>query len=208
MLLSLALLSACTGTGGPDFPGIKMSPNFPMDGSRRAVYFNDAVEDWKLVIEKKEPPERVNEEDVVTFEWSRSDTEEIIGAVKWSSTSGEGIKIHGYAVGLEDFITFDPPVLVSDDDDKMLRGDSVTTETNNGYTFTSTYIGPEDCPVNWGNKWTDCVHIRLDDGDGDDMVGPIFAGDYWLVQRYGPAWMELSGYPGKWDLSDYDWSGD
>ena len=52
------------------------------------------------------------------------------------------------------------------------------------------------------------MHIRLDDGDGDDMAGPNFAGDYWLVQRYGPAWMHLTGYTEKWNLARYEWSGD
>lgn len=208
MLLSLAVLSACNGDT-TKFPGTKMSPYFPMDGARQAEYVNDDVEGtpWKLVVEKIEPVERVDEEEVVTFEWSRDDTGELVGAVKWSASSGDGIKIHAYAEGTGDFITFDTPVLVTDDDDTMMRDQEVVTETN-GYTFTATYIGPEDCPVQWGVEWVDCLHISLDDGDGDDMAGPIFSGDYWLVQRYGPAWMHLTGYDEKWNLADYDWEGD
>ena len=207
MLLSLVLL-ACVDNR-PEFKGTKMSPYFPMDGERTAEYNNGDVEGvpWKLVVEKVDQIERVNEEDVVTFEWYRDDTGELLGAVKWSATSGEGIKIHAFAQGVEDFTTFDTPVLVSEEDDTMTRGSSVTTETN-GYTFTSTLVGFEDCPVDWGLEWEDCAHISIDDGDGDDMTGPNFAGDYWLVQRYGPAWMELTGYPQKWNLAHYEWSGE
>ena len=208
MLFSLALLAACVDNA-PKFQGTKMSPFFPMDGERQAEYVNEDVDGtpWQLFVEKIEPVERVDEEDVVTFEWSRDDTAEIVGAVKWSSSSGKGIKIHAYAVGVDDFITFDTPVNVTDDDDLMLRGESVTTETN-GYTFTATLVGFEDCPVQWGIEWEDCAHITLDDGDGDDAAGPIFSGDYWLVQRYGPAWMQLTGFEEKWNLAHYDWSGE
>jgi hypothetical protein len=205
MFLSLALLAACEDTA-PTFLGTTMSPYFPMDGDRQAEYNNEDVDNvtWQLFVEKIEPTERVNDEEVVTFEWSNGDSGELVGAVKWSATSGEGIKIHAYADGTGDFITFDTPVLVTDDDDKMSRNESVTTETN-GYTFVSTLVGPENCPVDWGLDWENCLHINLDDGDGDDMTGPIFAGDYWLVQRYGPAWMQLTGYTEKWNLAHYDW---
>jgi hypothetical protein len=49
------------------------------------------------------------------------------------------------------------------------------------------------------------MHLKIDDGDGDDTIGPFFAGDYWLVTRYGPAWMKLTGDSGTWTLADYDW---
>ena len=208
MLLSLALFVGCTGSS-TDFPGTRMSDFFPMDGERQAEYVNEDHDNipWQLAVAKVEPIERVDDEDVVTFEWSNYDSGELVGAVKWSSSSGNGIKIHAYADytgGSSDFITFDTPVLVTDDDDTMKRDESVVTETN-GYTFTATLVGFEDCPVNWGLDWEDCAHITLDDGDGDDMVGPNFAGDYWLVQRYGPAWMHLTGYAEKWNLAHYDW---
>ncbi|MDP2314076.1 MAG: hypothetical protein Q8P41_14335 [Pseudomonadota bacterium] len=208
MFLSLVLLVACVDNK-PNFPGTKMSPYFPMDGGRQAEYNNEDPTGvpWQLVVEKIEPVEMVDEEEVVTFEWSNHDTGEIVGAVKWSASSGDGIKIHAFSVGTGDFTTFDTPVLVSDDDDLMLRDDTVTTETN-GYTFTATLVGFEDCTVDWGLDWEDCAHINLDDGDGDDTTGPIFAGDYWLVQRYGPAWMQLTGYEEKWNLAHYDWDAD
>lgn len=204
MLVSVSLLVACTD-GMQEFKGTKMSDYFPQDGERVAEYTNDdtTTYDWKLRIEKDDQTERVDEEEVVTWEWSREDTGDLLGSVKWSSTSNEGIKIHGYSVGTEEFTTFDTPVLVTDDDDYMNKNESVVTETN-GYTFTSTLLGVESCPVLWGPDDWECVHIVLDDGDGDDTAGPIFAGEYWLVPRYGPAWMILTGYEEKWDLSFYE----
>lgn len=208
MTLLFTLLVACDG-GLVDYKGTQMSEFFPYDGSRQAEYFNEDVDnvDWKLVVEKVEPVEQIGAYEVVTFEWSNYSTGEIVGAVKWSSSSGDGIHIHGYSVGTGDVTTFDPPIAFTDDDDYMKAGESVTTQTG-GMTFTATFVGVEDCPVQWGLEWEDCLHIELDDGDGDDSAGPIFAGDYWLVQRYGPAWMHLTGYSEKWNLARYDWSED
>lgn len=209
MLLLLSALVACDG-GTTTFRGTQISGYFPYDGQRTAEYVNEAPEEvpWKLVVEKIEPTERVGDLEIVTFEWSKkegSDITGIVGSVKWSSVDGDGVQIHGYSVGTDAFVTFDPPVQVSDDDDYMKVGESVTTETG-GYTFTSTFVGVEDCPVQWGLDWEDCLHFTIDDGDGDDNAGPIFAGDYWVVQRYGPAWMHLTGYEAKWNLAHYEWS--
>lgn len=208
MIVALALLAGCNGDP-PGYKGTQMSPYFPYDGERLAEYYNadvDAVP-WKLVVEKLEPTQRIGDYEVVTFEWSNYDTGEIVGSVMWSSAEGDGIQIHGYAVGTGEPTMYDPPIAVSDDDDYMLSGESITTETG-GMTFTSTYVGMEDCPVQWGLEWEGCVRMSIDDGDGDDMAGPIFAGDYWLVQRYGPAWMHTTGFSDKWDLARYEWSGD
>ena len=202
------LLLACTGGDGLPEPkvepgsGLRTDVFFPTDGTRRAEYVNAAPDEvpWLLVVEKLEPTELVGGVELVTFEWSRSDTEEVLGAVKWAQD--DGIAIYGWAEGTGAFVMFDPPIVLSDN--KMYRGDVIETVTG-GYTFTSTYIGPEDCTVAWGLDWQDCPHFTLDDGDGDPMAGPLFAGDYWLVERYGPAWMHTTGYAGKWDLQEYDW---
>jgi hypothetical protein len=208
MSLLLPLLVACDG-GTTTYRGTQLSEYFPYDGTRSAEYINEDTENigWKLVVDKLEPTSRQGDYELVTFEWSNFDDGSILGSVIWSSSNGDGIHIHGYSVGTDAPITFDPPIQFGDDDDYMSVGEEVVTETG-GYTFTATYIGNEDCPVQWGLDWEGCLHMRLDDGDGDDMAGPIFAGDYWLVQRYGPAWMHLTGYTEKWNLARYDWSGD
>ena len=207
MFLATLGLIGCSGSS-TTYGGTTMSPFFPQDGDRQAEYINEDATNiaWKLVVEKITPVEMIDETEVVTWEWSRSDTGEVVGAVKWSSNGQTGIKIHGYELPGEDAVMFDTAIAFSDEDDDMLSGESVVTETN-GWTVTSTLVGKEDCPVNWGMDWEDCVHMTLDDGDGDDMVGLPFAGDYHLVARYGPAWMHLTGYAEKWNLADYDWSG-
>lgn len=205
VMFSLIPLVACTGAP-PVFRGTQMSEFMPFDGERQAEYINEDADNvpWKLVVEKVEPTSMQDGVELVTMEWSRDDTGEVVGSVIWSSTEGDSVLIHGYAVGAESPTMFDTPIWFTDDDDLMKVGESVTTETN-GYTFTSTFIEMTDCPVNWGLEWTGCVHMKLDDGDGDDNAGPIFAGEYWLVERYGPAWMLLTGYSDIWNLAHYDW---
>jgi hypothetical protein len=201
MLTTLVLL-ACTGTQ-PAFKGTQMEEYFPLDGERRAAYGSfEGGNGYDLVVTKVLPTESADGVEIVTFEHSNEETGEILGAVKWSNS--EGVQIHGYRPDASsDFVTFDTPVIFATE--YMMRNDAVTTETN-GFTFTSTLVGFEDCPVLWGQSWTDCAHVRLDDGDGDDASGPLFAGDYWLVTRYGPAWMTTTGVVENWNLKDYDWT--
>lgn len=206
MLLTLAMHAACSRSV-TDYSFYSMTAFFPVDGERRAEYMNEDAPNvsWRLAVEKLEPVTEVNGDDIVTFEWSNLETGVLVGAVMWSSGNGGLVKIHGFADytrGPAEFLVFDTPILFIDDY-AMDRGEPVITRTN-GYTFTSTLVAFEDCPVYWGPDWKQCAHIRLDDGDGDDQVGPIFSGDYWLAQRFGPAWMLLTGYTEKWNLAHYD----
>ena len=203
-LLVSALLVACTGATPPGFKGTQMSAYMPLDGNREASYYNDdAAVEFTLLMEKKLPTEQIDGVEIVELEQSKEEDGTILGAVKWSSW--DGIQIHGWRSGTDAYTMFDTPVAFASD--YMLKDESVVTTTN-GITFTSTFLCFESCPVTWGVDWDDCAHIRIDDGDGDDMAGPNFAGDYWLVQRYGPAWMHLTGYTEKWNLARYEWSGD
>ncbi|MDO9280621.1 MAG: hypothetical protein Q7U06_01865 [Pseudomonadota bacterium] len=199
----LLLAAACTG-GETLARGTNLAPFFPTDGDRRAEFINAASDEvpWTLIVEKLEPTETIDGVEHVTFEWSRDDTGELLGAVKWSSSSADGIAIHAWSGPDGAFVVFNPPVQVADDE--MKSGDTVPTQTG-GASFTSTFVGFEDCPVAWGDDWTGCAHLSIDDGDGDPMAGPPFAGDYWLVQRYGIAWMHTTGYAEKWDLAHHSW---
>ncbi len=183
-----------------DEVGIVTAHYFPIDGEREATYFNEDTElDLELMVEKVSS----GTEDgvpVVTFAYS-TDVSATIGTVTFSSIEVSGVRIHGYTEGASS-TTFDPPIVLTAD--VMSPGDSIVTSAND-LTFTSTHLGFEDCPVYWGLDWEDCLHLRLDDGDGDDDAGPFFAGEYWLVQRYGPAWMHLTGYRERWNLGHYEW---
>jgi hypothetical protein len=215
MIATLALLAACDPE--PTFKGTgPLNEYFPYDGERQALYYyagtastdsGGAGIGYNLLVDKLESVEEIDDVEVVTFTYTKvylDDTTELLGQIKWMSDS-DGVRVYAYAEGLDDFITFEHPIEVTSNTNYMHTGDSVETQTD-GYTFTCTYVGQEDISVQWGLDWEGAVHFRIDDGDGDDMIGPFFAGDYWLVTRYGPAWMHLTGYEDKWDLADYDWS--
>ncbi|MDP2311184.1 MAG: hypothetical protein Q8P18_34505 [Pseudomonadota bacterium] len=196
----LLLAAACTG-GETTTRGTNLAPFFPTDGERSAEFINDADDvSWTLLVEKLEPTETIGGAELVTFEWSREDTGAVLGAVKWSSSTSAGVAIHAWAGADGAFVVLDPPVQVADEE--MKSGDTLETPIG-GATFTSTFVGFEDCPVAWGTDWTGCAHLTIDDGDGDPMAGPLFAGDYWQVEGYGAAWMQTTGYDGRWDLSHW-----
>ncbi|MES2640438.1 MAG: hypothetical protein V4850_13175 [Myxococcota bacterium] len=198
----LLLVVGCTGD--TLMRGTNLASFFPTDGERRAEYVNAAAGDipWTLIVEKLEPTETIDGAELVTFEWSRDDTGELLGAVKWSSSSAEGIAIHAWSGPDGAFVVFDEPVQVADD--AMISGDTLDTPAG-GVSFTSTFVGFEDCPVSWGEDFEGCAHLSIDDGDGDPMTGPLFAGDYWLANEQGPAWMITTGYAEKWDLAYFKW---
>lgn len=201
----LVLLAAgCTG-GDTTARGSNLATFFPTDGERHAEYINASPGDvpWTLIVEKLEPTETVEGVELVTFEWTREDTGDLLGAVKWSSSTADGIRIHAWSGPDGAFVVFDDPVEVADRE--MWSGDVLETPTN-GATFTSTFVGFEDCAVSWGEEFEGCAHLSIDDGDGDPMTGPLFAGDYWMANGQGPAWMQTTGYAEKWDLSYFLWS--
>lgn len=204
-LVSLAVLAlaGCSG-GGAAYNGTSMTEYFPFDGGRDGEFVNaDSTIGYHLLTHKVEPTELAEDgRETATFEVSKDDGT-LLYSVKWSVRSNEPVRIEAYSEGTADFTVYDPPIDVVDA--FMITGDTIESSTA-GMNFTGTYLGPEDCPVLWGGlDWTDCAHINLDDGDGDTTTGPKFAGDYWLVARYGQAWMTLTGDTQPWQLSDYQW---
>ncbi len=203
--VALALLAGCGGPPTDSWNGTVMADFFPSDGSRDAEYVNDDSTNvtWHMLTHEVQPVETASDTRVTyTLEYSKDDGT-LLYAVKWSVRSNQPVRIEAYAEGTADFTVYDPPIDVVNAD--MVSGDAVTTTTG-GTTFTGTYVGPEDCPVLWGGlSWTGCAHITIDDGDGDNTKGPLFAGDYWLVARYGEAWLQTTGFTQPWKLSDYNW---
>ena len=130
-MLTFLALAACTGTA-PAFRGTQMSDFMPLDGERQAEYINEDSDNvpWKLVVEKVEPTTMSDGVELVTMEWYRDDTGEVVGSVIWSSTPGDSVLIHGFAVGSDSPTMFTTPVALTDDDDLMHTGDSVVTETD------------------------------------------------------------------------------
>ena len=88
---------------------------------------------------------------------------------------------------------------------EMAPGDSVTS-SGGGWNFTSTFESVEPCPNHWvGEDWDECLRFTLDDGV-DGPGGAAIAGSYWIVPRYGIAWMQLEGDPDVWRLVKANWS--
>jgi hypothetical protein len=207
-----ALLSACTGNT-TNYPGLKMSDYFKFDGDRVATYTNeDTSITWQLEVAKKAQTSIVDGREIVTFDYSRTDTFELLGSVSWSMVSGDEVLVHAYSIGAEAALDFDPAVAITDDSDAERTGDSVTTETTDSggtaWTFVSTYVEmvPE-CGTIFLPQATQCAHMTIDDGDSLPTEGPLFSGDFVLVADWGPAYMTIptAGAAGEWELVRYDY---
>jgi hypothetical protein len=208
------LVIGCSGSN-IGYSGTKMSDFFPMDGDRSATFVwegdpesADAVE-YKLVQEKKTPVEQREGATVVTWEYTEDLEGNVLGAEKWSATPGDSVFVWAWQPrGAEEFISFDPPVAITSDDDSMRVGDSVTTDTTDSegtsWTFTSTYVGQlSECGTLYADDWTDCANIVVEASGGGDV--PSFVGDYELVTRYWIAHMTRTGDTAAWELGDYDY---
>lgn len=206
----IALLAAC-GTNTTTYNGTQVSEYFPLEGERSAVYTNeDTTITTQLYMEKAQPSTMEDGVEVAEFDWYDY-LDDTVGDLKyvvlWSMESGSSVKIHGFAWGTDAITTFDPPLAITDSDDHMLTGDSIesTTQGSDGvsYTVTGTLVEPvPECPTTWISSWTDCIHYNLDDGG----AGLPFAGDYTLEVDYGPAWFQLTGDTGEWNLLRYDYA--
>lgn len=196
----------CTGTTY-DYGGYKTFEYFALDGNRAWEYVSDDAEvEWKLEVTKILPIEELDNKQIVTLEYAKQDPVEYLHSIKWSSDSGDGIQVHdweqdGSWIGLEDPITIAEYQMVPDE---------VVESSGAGYDFSTTFKGVETCPNHWissENTW-DCLVFEIDDGDGDDMSGPPFAGTWWLAKGWGASRFIPTGYDEPWVLSDGDWSAD
>ncbi len=223
-MILASLVLACGG-GSYQYVGYNMYDVFPLDGQRSWRYANDDISVvYELRVEKVDPPTNLGEWKVYTFEYYDDDTDELLMTVDWSSDDRDGVLIHGYATydrgadgttaGGEgssvtplpaESVTFDPPLVFAED--QMAPGDAVQTTTG-GRTFTSTFVRTEPCPNYWTEEWDSCLLVELDDGDGDTTSGSPVAGSYWLVSRYGVAWMKRTGDPDIWKLRKAEWAPD
>ncbi|GDX79323.1 hypothetical protein LBMAG42_11340 [Deltaproteobacteria bacterium] len=211
MLLLLTI--ACETGGTQPYAGTKMSDYFAFDGNRSMTYNNqDTTIDWQLRVEKKSQTSIVDGREVVTMEYTNAATNEVLGAVDWSSVTGDAVMVHGYSLGATGAaITFDPPVEITDSNDAMRQGDVVEFETTDStgaaWAFTSTFVeSVPDCPTTAQDDFKQCVRFTIDDGDGDAMTGPLFTGDITLVAAYGPVYMIIPGWETEWDLTQIDYT--
>ncbi len=208
------LLLACDDTGGTQpFAGTKMSDYFAFEGARTNEYNNaDTAIDYKLIVQKKTQTTQEGDREIVTMEYTNGNTADVFGSVLWSSITSDSVVVHGYSLGTTGAtITFDPPVAITDDDDAMRVGESVETETTdsdgNSFTYVSTLVeGVATCPSTANDDFAQCVHMTIDDGDGDDAVGPLFTGDFVLVASWGPVFQTLPLWESEWELTDMEYT--
>ena len=221
MILLLTAIG-CNGGSNYGYAGYDMVDHFPLDGDRTWYYSNGAYP-YTMEVELVGETEQVGDYQVHTLEYYSEANGNLLWSLRVSSDTIRGIGIHGYTIvseegggedtggadsgeagGPEEMMTFDPPVLLAED--QMVPGASVTSETG-GYSWTSTFHRQEDCPNDWvsgENTWK-CLYIQLDDGDGDETTGPRIAGSYWLAPRFGMSWFQLTGDAAKWLLGRMDW---
>ena len=212
--LHLALLWLCASAAlnaGCDqdivYVGYNVVDHFPLDGDPREWEYDsfDETIDWTLLVEKQGSIQQSGAS-VVSLELGNDDTADLYWEVQWSSDSSNGVRIHGFTdiYGGGDEVSFSPPIQFAEK--QMVPEDVITTDSG-GYTWTSTFQGVEGCETYWVPGWSgeECLVFELDDGDGLPETNGVIVGSYWLVPRYGPAWLDLDAYEGVWNLSGFDW---
>jgi hypothetical protein len=128
-------------------------------------------------------------------------TGEVLRRVKWSSDVLDGIFIHAYDDG-DGYIDLEPPLHFAEKE--MERNDAVETETA-GASWTSTFRGIEECPIQLVASWPECAKMELTTSDGD---GYPLAGTYWLTAGNGTAALQLATDNGQWQLSNLECEGE
>lgn len=229
---TLALIALGLTGCDPDYRygGYQIFDHFPLDGSRSWEYASDDLSvPYKLDVRMSEEALTTDKYVIREFQHFNQETGDPLLSVQWSSDSSSGVLIHGYQVfetsggtgagtGAGPGGGTAPPLPatvvsyagnpVVFGDPEMAPGESVVTEVD-GYTVTSTFEAVEPCENYWvADDWQNCLRIHVDDGDGDPDAGLAFAGTYWIVPRYGIAWMQLTGDSEVWRLVTASWAPD
>lgn len=210
MTLALLSLAGCGGNSF-EFGGSPVWELFPFDGERTWEYIStDQALSYKLKVTSLLEPEVIGGVNVYTVDYTtecvRNDEECITGTVlyqlRWSSTVTDGVQLHGFSVDGGQLQAFEPPILVTEPDAE--RDDAFVTDAA-GFTWTSTLLGVEECPISLNASWDECslFEIVAEGGDG----WPI-AGKYWMTKGNGTAAMEITGEAGRWELSDLECAGE
>jgi hypothetical protein len=221
--LAVVLLAGCPPKQNPfGYGGTLMYEFFPFDGLRTWEFISTNEElAYSLVAimqeadpEAKEPKDGISRYTVDYTKHCRGADAtcfegEVIRTITWSSDIQEGVRIHDYEDPSSGLIEFEPPILIAPE--KMERDEEAVTDTG-GFTWTSTLLGTESCPVKMNVDWTDCVHFSLDDGDGDDSTNPGLVGEYWAIVGYNVVTVQLNSdmvivddeEVGQWQLSSHN----
>ena len=140
---------------------------YPLDGVRTWEYAS-VDEDWPEV-NKVAPSVMVDDVEVITLEYSMKDPYALLYAVDWSSSSADGVMIHGFNVEGAESVTFDTPIQFAEHE--MVSAEANTTDTN-GYSFTSTFLSVETCYNHWTTDDWQCLHFEVTEASGADLPFP------------------------------------
>lgn len=223
--LFLTLFGASCDNETIGYPGYDMPDHFPLDGKRAWEYASEQY-DFKLDVEMSETAVPTGDgTEIRTFEYYHDPNGDLLMSIRWSSDPVVGIRIWGYevydlsdggedsggagadsgGVALPDWAaesyTFDPPILLSDRQEKP--GDVQVTSTG-GFEFQATFSAVEKCENLWvgGENTWDCLRIDLVESGGASLR---ILGSYWMAPRYGLSWFQLNGETTPWVLTKADW---
>jgi hypothetical protein len=191
---ALLLLSAigCDDSGRYTYTGYYIEEYMPLDGERFWTYSQEADDiSWILWVEKLDKTRTVGDARVSTLEYSEFG-KPVLYTVDWSSDSVNGVLIHGWAdPQAKTSTTFAEPIQFGIHG--MTAGDVIETTTDD-ITFTSTFVGKEDCPNDWVDQVWECARMEL---TGADLP---FVGTYLLSRTYGASRFRTFGYDDDWKL--------
>ena len=221
--LAVILLTGCPPKENPyGYGGTLMYEFFPFDGIRTWEFIstNEDLPHTMVATMREIDPDAKEPKDGITrytVDYSKhcrgasADCVEgeLIRTITWSSDLEEGVRVHDYEDPISGPVEFQPPILIAPE--KMERDDTAVTETG-GFTWTTTLIATEMCPVHMNVDWPDCIHFSLDDGDGDDTTNAGLVGEYWAIVGYNVVAVQLLAEltvvddveVGQWQLSGHD----
>ncbi len=209
LALPAALLAGCTGDNPYTFSGLVTYELFPFDGDRVWEYINtDETLPYKLIATTV-GSESQGGRNVYAVQYAKecvaNDPDcvdgDVLRTVRWSSTSSDGVHLWGYTMG-STTVEFDPPVQLTL---STMKRDDVVTTTTGGADWTSTMVGTDVCPIAFTGNWDECIVLRLETTAAD---GYPLTGTYYAAARNNLAAIELDGDSGRWELSDFDCSGE
>ena len=197
-LILTAGLMGCTGSTF-QYAGHDVYKYYPLDGVRAWEYAS-VDEDWLLEVNKVSPSAIVDDVEVITLEYSMKDPYALLYAVEWSSSSADGVMIHGYKVEGSAAVTFDTPIQFAEHE--MVSAEANTTDTN-GYSFTSTFLSVETCYNHWTSDDWQCLHFDVTEASGADLP---FLGEYWIATRWGTSSLQPHNAENEWVLTQGSYS--
>jgi hypothetical protein len=210
-LLGWFLAAGCDpGNTQYGYEGYAMADFFPFDGERSWTFSQDGgTQQLQALLNPEFEQSEADSTRIFTVAYSRTCPEGLeetcvpeehpISSIRWSASSGDGVRVHGIA-GEGGEQSFDPPIAFTDNRGSI--GNVVSTVTG-GATFTAHFEDIVSCPINYTDNWEQCVKIVVDDDDDATTPGnhPLH-GEYYAVAGYNVVAMQLRDDSALWKLTN------